>query len=236
MAQSQLTTKKRNKLYFDKYKYSASFEFLGSVYFNSYSDTKNFDDFITRLEESKKVNGKHAIQQMGTNWVATWDSVDIDTARKYNDWIKTADKSKYKSYMMHNNSANFYSNDLSLLETLKNVHPDCKFTEVTALSKNNLYFKKEPKYKFRTYFKNKKIPNGFIESIKTVHGIYDQSQLKFSDKVLNDVFYLGRVSMFHPHIYISGWYMEYNTESILSILYIHFSGMIGKTYSLAKEP
>lgn len=233
MASLKLVTKKRNGLYFNQYKYSVTFPFRGATYFSSYK-TIDTDEFIARLLKLKISTGKSAIQIMTNDWKPYWETIDIDVASKFSNWVKSVDQSQVRMLVRHNDIT-VYSNNLSILQTVSSINQDCNIVELIdlRLDKNKLYFKRQPKYKYRTYFKSKRLPKGFTESVHTLMDNHDKTELKFSDSLLKSLFFHNT---YHPYRYLYGKaYVDYNSESVLSILYIHFSSMLGKSYSLEKE-
>lgn len=134
-------------------------------------------------------------------------------------------------YRIQGDHVSFFSNDLALLTTLDNIDEDVKITKAVCMDPDTMYFKKEPKYKYRTYFKGKRMPKDFSENIVTVRDMY--KSLHFSEGLFASLFH----NNWHPYRYLHGsYFVEYNDEQMLTILSMWFPTMLAKTYSLAKEP
>jgi hypothetical protein len=232
MASLKLVTKKRNGLYFNQYKYSVTFPFSGATYFSAYKKN-DLDDFIEILK-LKNSTGKTAVQVMSNDWKPYWENIDIDVASKFVNWVNSIDQSQVR-LLFRRNDVTVYSNNLSILQTVELFNKDCVIVELTVMQvdKNKLYFKRQPKYKYRTYFRSKKLPKDFTESVHTLQDNHDKTEVKFSDSLLKSLFFH---TTYHPYRYLYGKaYVDYNSKSFLSILHIHFPTMLGKSYSLEKE-
>ena len=129
-------------------------------------------------------------------------------------------------------SVSFFSNDLSLFTVLYNIDPHLQITEANVLNTDTMYFKKTPKYKFRTYFRGRKMPITFPDSVTSFIDTYK------SVKVCSGLerFVKSRTN-WNQYIYMhNSYYVDYNDESMITILHMLFGNMVGKTYSLDKEP
>ena len=230
MESFKLKVDKRNKLYFNKYKYRAVLHVKGVAY-TYYAPDLN--TFIKRLETTKaRSSNMYKVSIMDDSYRVYWDTIDINQISDFINWRNNTPKNKFM-YRVQGDHVSFFSDELDLLKKLKLIDPNMKLSEAEVIGdKDTMYFKKEPKFKFRTYFKAKRMPEDFSETIRDMHN--NCRDLHFSSSLLKILFYTGQYNRFR---YMHGsHYVEYNSESMLSMLYIKFSGMVAKTYSCKKQP
>lgn len=227
MESSKLKIDKRNKLYFNKFKYKAVCRVLGASY--TYY-TNDIETFVSRMEKFRDNKPRYGVRILKDDWQEYWDEVNIDQISKFISWRNVVTKDKCM-YRIQGDSVSFFSNDIALLQTLADVDPNVRFLLVECHASDVMYFKKQPKYKFRTYFKGKRIPQDFSDNIRSLQDMY--SSLHFSEGLFKSLFH----NNWHPYRYMHGsYFVEYNDEYMLTILSMWFPDMLAKTYSLAKEP
>jgi hypothetical protein len=229
MESFKLKIEKRNKLYFNKFKYRAVLKIQGAAY--TYY-TPDFDTFVQRMERLRDSVPKYGVRYIKDDWKEYWDEVNLDQISKFITWRNLVNKNKCM-HRIQGDTVSFFSNDLALLQTLDSVNTDIKFTQAECLNPNMMYFKKEPKFKFRTYLRGKRMPKDFSDNVRSLSSMY-QNVLNFSPALFNALFYQNQ---YNPYRYLHGsYYVEYNDDKMLTILAMWFPDMLAKTYSLAKEP
>jgi len=222
-----LKVEKRNKLYFSKFKYRAVCFIQGAAY--TYY-TYDLETFVSRMEKFRDNKPRYGVRILKDDWQEYWDEVNLDSISQLITWRNVVNKEKCLIRIQGDN-VSFFSNDLPLLQTLDSIDPKVQFTQVECFSPNYMYFKKEPKYKYRTYFKGKRMPKDFSDNILTLQGMY--SSLNFSKAIFSSLFH----NNWHPYRYMHGsYFVEYNDDKMLTILAMWFPDMLAKTYVLAKEP
>ena len=227
MASYKLKVEKRNKLYFNKFKYRAVCKIQGAAY--TYY-TPDLDTFVARMEKLRDNKPRYGVRVINDDWREYWEEVNLDSISQLITWRNLVSKDKCL-IRIQSDFVSFFSNDLSLLQTLESIDPKLKITEVISYDNNYLYFKKQPKYKFRTYFKGKRMPKDFSENIVSLQDMY--KSLNFSKGLFTSLFH----NNWHPYRYMHGsYFVEYNDEQMLTILSMWFPDMLAKTYVLAKEP
>lgn len=227
MESSKLKVEKRNKLYFNKFKYKAIAAVQGAAY--TYY-TPDLETFMSRMEKLRNQTNRYGVRVMDEDWKVYWDEVNLDRISQFITWRNLVNKERCM-HRIQGDNVSFFSNDLALLQTLDVLDPNLKFYEAHCYESNYMYFKKEPKYKFRTYFKGKRMPKDFSDNIRTLQDMYNS--LNFSKAIFSSLFH----NNWHPYRYMHGsYFVEYNDEQMLTILSMWFPGMLAKTYSLAKEP
>lgn len=227
MESLKLKTEIRNKLYFGKYNYKAVVKITGLSYTYYVENIDQYKDRLARFRKDKNVSLRtYGSYQSDDEF---YDAIDYGNIDKFLNF-----KRAYSEYIMvrqEREKASIFSNNLPLLETLVELDEEFEIYKAEVLNTETMYFKKEPKYKFRTYFRAKRIPKDFIENINTLKDTY--KSLNFSKGLFISLFH----NNWHPWRYLHGsFFVEYNDEQMLTILAMWLPDMLGKTYSLAKEP
>lgn len=227
MASSQLKVEKRNKLYFNKFKYRAVIYVQGAAY--TYY-THDLETFIARMEKLRDNKPRYGVRVMKDDWQEYWEDVNLDRISRLITWRNLVNKEKCL-IRIQGDHVSFFSNELPLLQTLNSIDPNVRFTEVACYQSDTMYFKKTPKYKYRTYFKARRMPEDFSDNIRTLQDMY--KSLNFSKSIFTSLFH----NNWHQFRYMHGsYFVEYNDEQMRTILAMWFPTMLAKTYSLAKEP
>lgn len=221
---SKLVTEKRNKLFFNKFRYRAKVK-LNGVGYTYY--TPDIETYINRIERFKEQDSKWP------EWsgFGSFSNIKYDDIEKYFNFRDNMDRALMTS-RIEGDTISFFSNDLSLFNPLYNIDSKLTLTEVKALDSKTLYLKRHPKYKFRTYFKSRRMPDDFPKSVSDFINTYQTVKVctglqKFINSRTN----------WHRFIYLHGsYFVDYNDESMITILHMIFGNMVGRTYSLAKRP
>lgn len=222
-----LKIEKRNKLYFNKFKYRAVCKIQGAAY--TYY-TPDLETFVERMEKLRDDRPRYGVRIFKDDWNEYWDEVNLEQISAYITWRNTVSKDKVL-YRIQGDAVSFFSNELSLLKSLDSIDPKVTFTEAACYEPNMLYFKRKPKYNFRTYFKGKRMPKDFSDNVRTLRDMY--KSLNFSKGLFNSLFH----NNWHAYRYMHGsFFVEYNDEQMLTVLSMWFPDMLAKTYTLAKEP
>lgn len=228
MALSNLKVENRNKLYFHKFKYKAVVHIQGAAY--TYY-TPDLDTFVSRMEKLRETTkGRYGVRIMTDDWQEYWDEVNLDKISQLITWRNIVSKDKCLIRIQGDN-VSFFSNELALLQTLDSIDNNLSIYEAKCYEPDKMYFKKQPKYKFRTYFKARRMPKDFSENVRSLQDMY--KSINFSKGLFASLFH----NNWHPYRYMHGsYFVEYNDEQMLTILSMWFSDILGKTYSLHKEP
>lgn len=223
----KLKTESRNKLYFNKFKYRAVVHIPGAAY-TYYSP--DLETFVARMEKLRDNKPKYGVRVLSDDWKEYWEEVNLDRISQLITWRNVVSKDKCM-IRIQGDFVSFFSNELSLLETLDSIDPNLRITEAICHEHNFMYFKKEPKYKYRTYFKGKRMPKDFSDNVRSLQDMY--KSLNFSKGLFTSLFH----NNWHQYRYMHGsYFVEYNDEKMQVILAMWFPDMLAKTYSLAKEP
>jgi hypothetical protein len=219
-----LKTEVRSKLFYGKYPYKASLQIVGCSY--TYF-INNYDEFTRRMEKYKLERARYK-----STWLNTIELTDFSVIEKYLDW-----RNKNKDYVtirLEGDRVSVFSNDLDLLKTLEKLGSSVEYTQAIALQADTLYFKSKPKYKFRTFFKGKRIPTAFPSLVLDFNNRYgNKPDINISPALINMLNNRSITAFSYLH---GSYYIEYNTESTLSLIHMMFDDMVGKTYKLEKRP
>lgn len=227
MESSKFKIEIRNKLYFNKFKYKAVAFIQGAAY--TYY-TPDLETFVERMEKLRGNTNRYGVRVMHDDWKEYWDEVNLDRISQFITWRNIVSKDRCM-HRIQNDHVSFFSDDLSLLQTLTSIDPKLSFYEAKCFDPTTMYFKKQPKYKYRTYFKAKRMPKDFSDNCRTLQGMY--KSLNFSKGLFNSLFH----NNWHQFRYMHGsYFVEYNDEQMHTILAMWFPDMLAKTYSLAKAP
>ena len=219
------------KLYNVKYKYKVQLvlEGIDHIRYMKIDKATNFREQIEeKILKFKKYREKH-----GLGYAHYSTTVD-ERVYKLLDFLVLFTKSKY-ALRLYSGAINIYSNDLSFFEEMESaVNSELDVFEASLIPSEELtmYFKREPKFKYRTFFKSRllKNPDSVKESI--LNFIDTHSEIAHVSEGLkracNGVYFFR---------YFSGlnYFIEYNDASTQSFIHLWFGDLVGKTYSLKKE-
>jgi len=228
MESLKLATEKRNALFFGKYRYRAKCSVPGAVY--TYF-TKNMNEFRNKMAK-KHAQPPSAVEVMMDNWRTRIDQIDYIQIENYFNWRDHANRDSYMS-RIQGNSISFFSDDLELLKTLEILDKDLKISICELIGNDIMYFKKEPKFKYRTYFRGRRVPENFKEEVRSFIERYDNTAkicpaLKRLVQVTNRKYWYNYLH--------SSYYVDYNDPSTLTLLHMFFGSMLHKSYTLEKAP
>ncbi len=230
MASLKLVTEKRNALFFGRYQYRAKVKVHGAVY--TYY-TKNLEEFKIKMAK-KAESPPEYISVYSLDWKRRVDLIDYEQIGRYFEWRNRVDSDSYMC-RIQGNSISFFSDDLRLLESLKHIDDDVEISIADLIGNNVMYFKKQPQFKYRTYFRGKRVPDSFKEEVKSFIERYNTTARICP--ALKRLVSASASSRRHWYNYLhSSYYVDYNDESTTTLLHMFFGSMLGKTYTLEKEP
>ena len=235
MALSQLPTKRddgiefidqRSSLYYNKFKYRARFYCKGiTLAWFHYTEEEIIDKIKRYKDRFAGANSKHILD--------------------FYNWKMTAKKDKSATVRIEGPVASVFSNDLDLLKTLEVIGCPVDYTEVDdTIIAGIKYFVREPKHKFRIYFKSKRVNDDFRDKLQNFIKRYENTDTvivpsgSLTRWLSDDSNYVrGSWSYHWNKCYTSSnYFIDYNDESIITLFSLMFSGMISKTYKLEKRP
>lgn len=231
MESYKFKTEKRNKLYFNKFQYKANVKIVGVQYTYYTPDIDTYKGRIERFSASSSLPGHRQYFDDGFDQVNYWKTINFETIEKYIIYRDTMPKEKFVA-RISGDSVSIFANDLNMFNYLQTIDPNMTVTKAEVLETDKMYFKRQPKYKYRTYFKARRMPKDFTENVLSLKDTY--SSLHFSSGLLRGLFYK---TPYNPYRYMHGsYYVEYNDEKMLTILAMWFTNILGKTYTCEQQP
>lgn len=221
----------RDTDYYNKYKYRARFYLFG-VRYTWYSKTSA--DFIRRINNTKK-NGYLSIRKEDRTQILA----NIDTITSFIDWRDARKQDKTASIRVEHNTVAVFSNDLELLKSLENLGPELTvdYTETKLGAFVGVkYFVKEPKHKYRVYFKSKVIDGTFVVQLKDLITRTKELYPSESLRLWLHRYTLNYTFSWKYRYTNSNHFIEYDDESTLSYLALMHGEFLGKRYKLEKRP
>lgn len=217
----------RDSTYYNKYNYRARVTVLG-LRRGHYYNPEEFEQRLTngklwgRVTDAEKEEIKQNIPE-------------IKSVLQFRIDHK---KNKQITIRMEGNTMAVFHNDLDFLH--KNfdglVGATVDYTEVETSGYAGIKtFVNEPKYKFRVYFKSRRVPDNFKQGMTTL--LDNNKQLKPSGALkiwLKDV--QNTRSFWWSNYCSSNYFIDYNDESYLSYLALMYGENLGKKYKLEKRP
>ena len=235
MQMPKLTIVKRDKLYFDKFKYRLTFDLPGSGWTEYRRNIPEYKkDYNIRLLE----NASAILKGKNAPWPGI-ENIDLDTISKFIDY-----REKYHSRRKSATIAGIYSywdsvriftNDLTIIHESFDVGgSNYLLTEVDKIDvpPGVMLFSRKPKFKYRTYFKEKRVNQQWKDDLKHLitnnPGLVPCGSLKY---------FLGApvVRFYGPYL-SSGHFIEYNQPSLRTVLELFFDrGYLRQHYELQQK-
>jgi len=166
-------------------------------------------------------------------------TADLEALKKLIELRKSVKKDGTATIRLEWDTASIFSNDLSLLKNIENINPGLHY-DYTQVQTNNFVgvksFVKEPKHKFRVYFKCKMVKGDLIEQLdgllKRTPNLYPCNSLKYwlLGAVITKNQYSWKYRFTSPIHFI-----DYDDESVLSYLALMHGEYLGKRYKLEKR-
>lgn len=229
MVSFKLQIDKRNALYFGKYLYRARCKVNGAAY--TYY-TKSLEEFKDKMAK-RAAKAPDRVEVWLSDWRTKVDLIDYNQIGIYFAWREANSRDNYMS-RIQGNMISFFSDDLELLKTLEVLDDTLEISVAEILGKDVLYFKNDPKFKFRTFFRGKRVPDNFKEDVISFIERYS-NVAKICPALKRLVLETNGRKYWYNYLH-SSYYVDYNDESTLTLLHMFFGSMLAKTYTLEKHP
>lgn len=249
MASLKFNRKEQHKLFFNKFKYKVIVAVPG-VEFIRYCD--NIDEFFSKIKRIKRqildrnpaatypkyysIIHNSSRKSVSSPWILYWEVVNenINHIKYVFDFKQSVLENPDIYLRQENNVISVFSNDLSKLKHFASHFKDSIFYQVKILPKGIKYFTKEPKFKYRTFFKgSKKWTDVNIQN--TLLSYVDKNKYNSNIRLSKPLIDCSA----HPYYfnyYIQGFYVDYDDSQYLTVLHMIFSGVLGETFKLEKRP
>lgn len=229
-----LKTQVRDKLFYKKYKYKARFYCPGIQIIMYARDDKWIKNQLAnpRNKDIRPYSGK---------------------ILEFFDFYKEHHlcKNDLVTIRLDYNVTSVFSNDLKLLQTLEDIGCPIEYTEaIDSIPEGIKYFVKEPKHKYRLYFKSKRVSESFPEKLKSWIERYENTGTVITPCSALKYWYTpsasrAKITNMFPSVANNNWrlqytvdsfFIDYNDESVLTLFMLMFDGIAGKKYKLLKKP
>ena len=210
-------------LYFNQYKYKVCLSMIGVHLTRNISTIEKFNERIDK--RNSRIN--QYIQS-----VLHGDSpkhINNDTIEKFMAWREVNGRKLH--IRLEFNKVHFYSNDITLLESILDISPNVECYEALNLQvpAGIKYFSIQPKFEYRIYIKDLLLGEDDYRELKKFHYRYERSsEFKFSPGLT----YILK----NNRRYIIKYFIDCKTENSVTHLYLLFSHILGKKYKLEKRP
>lgn len=221
----------RGTLYYNKYNYRARLR-LKALNRTYYLDT--IDEFKRRLYH--RVGDKDVIRR-------GFEDVNFVAIEKYIEWrrkyFKEPGKNRKLTLRVEGSVASVFSNDLDLLKTLEEIlGPGTVTYSIVDMSVPTgvRYFKHEPKHNYRCYLKSKRVENNFKQKMISFLDRYKDTSTVIlpSNAFKKWLREEGKTGFWYTNYCSSHYFLDYNEESVNSLIGIMFGDMIKCRYKLEK--
>ena len=216
MESLQLKIDNRPNLYWNKFQYRARVRIDG---LRMTYGARSVDDVSKNVEYAKTYGRR----------LPVIDYISID---KWLDF-KIANKDKVL-IRIEGDTAGVFSNDLGCLQSLesKGIIP-LDYTQACSVEPNGImYFKNDPKYKYRSYMRAKRIEDGTKQDIRDFIKRYDLKPCNALDEWLNGTKYKLVSSCYVPNTY----FIAYDDDKMPMLMSIILPGLFNKHYKVEKRP
>lgn len=211
----------RDRLYFNKYVYKISCEILGAKYLYKNHDIASWERKIRNLSHGSLyyLNLKHKKQKPE-------QIIDLLLKNKPNieRYVTFCKKYKNKIQIRVESKVSIFTNDLSILDEINAFVYDYEVYKATVFKADGVkYFIKEPKYKYRTYFRSK--PIKYEEKLELAKYFLNNDDIKCSYSLTSNLERSGRYCYLFSHYYI-----DYNDPQLSTYLRLAYGDYLGLTY------
>lgn len=216
----------RDQQYYNKYEYRArvTVEGLRRGY---YADPDEFEERLNKNGLWGRIT-KDELQTIRQNLP------DIKSVLQFRQDHK---KNKQITIRMEHNTMAVFHNDLDFLHKQFDglVGAQVDYTQVETSGYVGVKsFVREPKYKFRVYFRSKRTPEQFREGVNKL--LDTNKQLAPSGALKQWLKETRQTRGYWWSNYLSSsYFIEYNDESYLSYLHLMYGEFLGKKYKLEKR-
>jgi hypothetical protein len=211
----------------------------GSLYYGKYNyRARIYCEGITMCWYVKSAND---IDSYIDKRASRWKNANIESIKKFLDWKSSLPIGKDRTHTirMEGNIASIFSNDLDFLKQVENFDCEFDYTEVdTEVPKGTKYFVKEPTHKYRIYLKSKRVDDKFKDDLyKFIDRYKDTETVIVPSNALNN-WLLGKSKQYYwygPYC-SSHYFIDYNDDSITTLISIMFGDMVKSRFKLEKRP
>jgi hypothetical protein len=190
---------------------------VGSRYLKN---SRTYQDFANRVFSNR-------LTKPNTDLESRYRTV-FDFYKKYMDNTEV-------TFLRYYDYLGFYTSNETIIHELLVMNLGLKVHEAIAPPDKIMYFANEPQYKYRVYLKSKRVSDSLIDSLSGFCDTYKDKNINVSNgliKFINSEHWKRRI-----YSYLNNsFFIEYNDDSMITIMHLMMSECIGKTYKLEKRP
>lgn len=213
----------RDRMFYGKYMYRATFELPGAYFLWRYSPRTSMTITEDQVKTHYKPYSHEPIILSSLPWLNVVHNYTVDNK-----------KSKELTRRIEGKKVSFYSNDLDLLKELETLLTDIDIKyDVASVNKVSgiKYFSRQPKYQYRTYFKSKRISIDEAQNLQLTLNANTEFDLSLGLKK-----WLTTPGHDWRKRYVfSNFHVNYNSDSLASYLAIKHGDILGEHYKLEKR-
>ena len=201
----------RNKLFYNRYRYKVSINIVGSRYLKN---SRTYQDFANRVKPNTDLESRYRTV--------------FDFYKKYMDNTEV-------TFLRYYDYLGFYTSNETIIHELLVMNLGLKVHEAIAPPDKIMYFANEPQYKYRVYLKSKRVSDSLIDSLSGFCDTYKDKNINVSNgliKFIDSKHWKRRIYSYLNN----GFFIEFNDDSMITIMHLMMSECIGKTYKLEKRP
>jgi hypothetical protein len=213
----------RDILYYGKYRYRARVTMPGLAWIHG-CDTML--DYLKRLDNNRKYYDPSRIA-----------AIDLDDIESFIDWRNiNAKTNKTCTIRVESNTAGVFSNDLALLQTLRNLTTIVDISEIIDIAPTGIKtFVKQPKHNYRVYLKSKRVKDTFKDELSEFINRYKNTKTVIVPSDALRQWLKGHYKSWRINYCSAHYYIEFNEESTNTLLSMMFGDMIKRRFKLEKR-
>ena len=213
----------RDVLYYGKYRYRARVTMLGLAWIHG-CDTML--DYLKRLDNNRRYYDSNRIA-----------AIDLDDIESFIDWRNVNVKTnKTCTVRVESNTAGVFSNDLALLQGLRQLTPAVDISEIIDIAPTGIKtFVKEPKHKYRVYLKSKRVKDIFKDELSEFINRYKNTKTVIVPSDALRQWLKGHYKSWHINYCSAHYYIEFDEESTNTLISMMFGDMIKRRFKLEKR-
>jgi len=213
----------RDVLYYGKYRYRARVTMPGLAWIHG-CDTML--DYLKRLDNNRRYYDSSRIA-----------AIDLDDIESFIEWRNVNVKTnKTCTIRVESNTAGVFSNDLTLLQTLRGMTSNIDVSEIIDIAPTGIKtFVKEPKHKYRVYLKSKRVKDTFKDELSEFIHRYKNTKTVIVPSDALRHWLKGHYKSWHINYCSAHYYIEFDEESTNTLLSMMFGDMIKRRFKLEKR-
>lgn len=219
-----LKFEEKEKLYYNKYSYKASFKSYGINYIRG---ARSIDEYTTTLD--KIIND---LTHRPYHLPKTLTDIECEIIENVIKFKVNFEDNNLGTLRQEGNSIAFFSNEIDLLTTLDDIDGiKVEYFQAKLLPAGTKYFTNNPPAKYRLQLKETNIDISIKDQLRQY--LADHSELKPSSALSAWLRYPSRWQ--RAYCCSKRYFIDYDDDKNLTMLHLMFSEIVGKNYKLEKR-